>query len=140
MGLDGKKDAHFDGSLVEVVSRLEVLEGPSGRRVRSAAEKARIVAESLMPGAQVSEVARKHGATRWQVYDWRRRLRQRGELPSHGASRSTFAPLVVEGPLEKRPAVQARLEIAIGDVVVRTDTTIDGEQLSRVIRAVRASQ
>ena len=51
-----------------------------------------------------------------------------------------FAPLVVEGPLEKRPAVQARLEIAIGDVVVRTDTTIDGEHLSRVIRAVRASQ
>ncbi len=97
MGLDGKKDVHFDGSSVEVVSRLEVLEGPSGRRVRSAAEKARIVAESLMPGAQVSEVARKHGATRWQVYDWRRRLRQRGELPSHGASRSTFAPLVVEG-------------------------------------------
>lgn len=140
MGLDGKKDVHFDGSSVEVVSRLEVLEGPSGGRVRSAAEKARIVAESLIPGAQVSEVARKHGATRWQVYDWRRRLRQRGELPSHGAPRSTFAPLVVEGPLEERPALQARLEIAIGDVVVRTDTTIDGEHLSRVIRAIRASQ
>ncbi|MCK1590182.1 transposase, partial [Bradyrhizobium sp. 169] len=46
------------------VSRLEVLEGPSGPRVRSEAERARIVAESLLPGAQVSEVARKHGATR----------------------------------------------------------------------------
>nr|WP_276540217.1 transposase [Bradyrhizobium elkanii] len=31
-------------------------------------------AESLLPGVQVSEVARKHGVTRWQVYDWRRRL------------------------------------------------------------------
>jgi hypothetical protein len=31
MGLDGKNDAHFDGSSVEVVSRLE---GPSGPRVR----------------------------------------------------------------------------------------------------------
>ena len=80
MGLDGKKDVHLDGSSVGAVSRLEVLEGPSGRRVRSEAEKARIVAESLMPGAQVSEVARKHGATRWQVYDWRRRFRQRGML------------------------------------------------------------
>jgi len=29
---------------------------------------------------------------------------------------------------------------AIGDVVVRTDATIDGEQLSRMIRAVRASR
>ncbi|MDH2348744.1 IS66 family insertion sequence element accessory protein TnpB, partial [Bradyrhizobium sp. SSUT77] len=28
------------------------------------------MAESLLPGAQVSEVARKHGATRWQIYDW----------------------------------------------------------------------
>ncbi|MER9481947.1 hypothetical protein NKI74_21470 [Mesorhizobium sp. M0494] len=27
-----------------------------------------------MPGVQVAAVARKHGATRWQVYDWRRRL------------------------------------------------------------------
>ncbi|WP_256470585.1 MULTISPECIES: transposase [unclassified Bradyrhizobium] len=60
--LDSKKDVHLDGSSVRPVSRLEVLEGPSGRRVRSEAERARIVAESLPPGAQVSEVARKHGA------------------------------------------------------------------------------
>ncbi|WP_461344873.1 transposase [Bradyrhizobium sp. USDA 4451] len=58
-----------------------MLEGPSGRR-RSEAERARIVAESSLSGAQVAEEARKHGATRWQVYDWRRRFRQRGELSS----------------------------------------------------------
>jgi transposase len=137
MGLDSKKDVHLDGS---PVSRLEVLEGPSGRRVRSEAERARIAAESLLPGAQVSEVARKHGATRWQIYDWRRRFRQRGMLPSCEASRATFAPLVVEGALEERQVPAIKLEIAIGDVVVRTDTAIDGEQLSRVIRAVRASR
>lgn len=65
MGLDGKKDVHLDGSSAGAVSRLEVLEGPSGRRGRSEAERARIAAESLLPGAQVSEVAREHGATRW---------------------------------------------------------------------------
>ena len=75
MGLDSKKDVHLDGSSVGSVSRLEILEGPSGRRVRSEAERVRIAAESLLPGAQVSEVARKHGATRWQIYDWRRRFR-----------------------------------------------------------------
>ncbi|MGY4281611.1 transposase-like protein [Bradyrhizobium sp. LM2.7] len=84
MGLDSKKDVHLDGSTRGSVGRLEVLEGPSGRRVRSEAERARIVAESLLPGAQVSEVARKHGATRWQIYDWRRRFRQRGMLPGRG--------------------------------------------------------
>lgn len=31
--------------------------------------------ESLLSGAQVTEVARKHGATRWQIYDWRQRFR-----------------------------------------------------------------
>lgn len=140
MGLDSKKDVHLDGPSAGSVSRLEVLEGPSGRRVRSEAERARIVAESLLSGAQVSEVARKHGATRWQIYDWRRRFRQRGMLPPCEASPPTFAPLVVEHALEERHAPAITLEIAIGDVVLRTDTAIDGEQLSRVIRAVRASR
>ncbi|WP_409190554.1 IS66 family insertion sequence element accessory protein TnpB [Bradyrhizobium sp. RDM4] len=45
-----------------------------------------------------------------------------------------IAPLVVEGALEERHVPAIKLEIAIGDVVVRTDTAIDGEQLSRVIR------
>lgn len=61
MRLDGEKDVHLDSSSVGSVSRLEVLEGPSGRRVRSEAERARIVAESLLPGAQVSEVAQARG-------------------------------------------------------------------------------
>jgi transposase len=140
MGLDSKKGVHLDGSPLGPVSRLEVFEGPSGRRVRSEAERARIVAESLLPGAQVSEVARKHGATRWQIYDWRRRFRQRGMLAPCETSPSTFAPLVVESALEERHVAAIKLEIAIGDVVLRTDTAIDGEHLSRVIRAVRASR
>jgi transposase len=140
MVLDGKKDVHLDGSPIGTVSRLEVIEGPTGRRVRSEAERARIVAESLLPGAQVSEVARKHGATRWQIYDWRRRFRQRGALPSREAPAASFAPLVVEAAIEADPSPAMALEIAIGDVVVRTDAAIDEKQLSRVIRAVRASR
>nr|WP_248114219.1 hypothetical protein [Bradyrhizobium sp. 2S1]MCK7664778.1 hypothetical protein [Bradyrhizobium sp. 2S1] len=53
-------------------------------------------------------------------------------------SQSTFAPLVVESALEERQVPAIKLEIAIGDVVLRTDTAIDGEQLSPVIRALRA--
>lgn len=140
MVLDGKKDVHLDGSPIGTVSRLEVLEGPTGRRVRSEAERARIVAESLLPGAQVAEVARKHGATRWQIYDWRRRFRQRGGLPSCESPTTSFAPLVVEEPLDERHVPVVKLEIAIGDIVVRTDAAIDGKQLSQVIRAVRASR
>lgn len=60
--------------------------------------------------------------------------------PVGQASSPTFAPLVVERALEELAAPVIKLEIAIGDVVLRTDTAIDGEQLSRVIRAVRASR
>lgn len=60
MGLDSKKGVSLDGSPVGSVSRLEVLEGPSGRRVRSEAERARIVAESATwcPGVRGGAQAR----------------------------------------------------------------------------------
>jgi len=61
--IDGKMGVHLDGSRIGGVSRLEVIEGPSGRRRRTKAERARIAMESIT----VADVARKHGATRWQV-------------------------------------------------------------------------
>ena len=67
-------DGYMDGSTDGYAGRIEVIEGRSGRRRWSEAEKARIAAESLLPGVQVADVARRHGATRWQVYDWRKRL------------------------------------------------------------------
>ena len=39
------------------------------------AEKARIVEESLEPGAVAAEVARRHEISRSQIYDWRYRYR-----------------------------------------------------------------
>jgi transposase len=60
-------------------------------------------------------------------------------LPPCEESQPTVAPLVVEGALEERQVPAIKLEIAIGDVVLRTDMAIDAE-LSRVIRAVRASR
>jgi len=38
---------HLDGSMSVEVSRLEVIEGPRGRRRRTKAERARIAAETL---------------------------------------------------------------------------------------------
>ncbi|MGL4964726.1 MAG: IS66-like element accessory protein TnpA [Inquilinus sp.] len=119
--------------------RLEVIEGPTGRRRWSESEKARIAAESLLPGVWVAEVARRHGVTRWQVYDWRKQLRQgRLALPDSVASAPGFAALVVEETPSPRPA-QACIEIVVGDVVIRAEPGVDGGHLSQVIRAVRAA-
>jgi transposase len=63
---------YLDGPRNVGVSRLEVIKGPSGRRRRTKADRARIAAESMMPGVKVADVAREHGTTRWQIYDLRR--------------------------------------------------------------------
>lgn len=141
MERDGKKGVHFGVPRNGFAGRLEVIEGPTGRRRRTQAEKARIVAESLMPGVRVAEVARKYGATRWQIYDWRKRLRRQGRLalPERVATDSAFAAVVVEGA-PQRKAVVACIEIVVGDVVIRAEPGVDEEHLSRIIRIARAAQ
>src|ERR1700754_3851919 len=52
--------------------RVEVLTGPTRRRRWSAEQKARIVEETLAPGARVSEVARRWQVCSQQVFGWRR--------------------------------------------------------------------
>lgn len=140
MERDGKMGVLLDVSNEGYAGRLEVIEGPTGRRQRSESEKARIVAESLLPGARVSDVARKHGATRWQVYDWRKKLRREGRLvlPESVASAPAFAALMVEDSPQPAPT-NARIEIVVGDIVIRTDPGVDGGHLAQVIRAVRAA-
>ena len=57
-------DGYLDGSTDGFAGQLEVIEGRTGRRVRSPEERARIAAESLVPGAKVADVARRYGVTR----------------------------------------------------------------------------
>jgi len=96
------------------------------------------VAESLMPGARVADVARKYGATRWQVYEWRKRLRKGAlALPEDIATAPAFAALLVDEPRPK-PA-NACIDIVMDDVVIRAGQDADERHLSRVIRAVRAA-
>jgi len=139
---DGKMGVHLDGSRGVGVSRLEVIEGPSGRRRRTKAERARIAAESMMPGVTVADVARKHGTTRWQIYDWRKQIRK-GNLvvPESIAALPVFAELVVDDNSAEAPAAVAGsdLEIVVGDVVIRAGAGADEGQLTRAIRAARAA-
>ena len=126
------------------VSRLEVIEGPSGRRRRSKAERSRIAAESMMPGVTVADTARKHGTTRWQIYDWRKQIRE-GNLvvPESVAALPIFAELVVDDIAAQAPpaaVTRSDLEIVVGgDVVIRAGAGVDEGQLTRAIRAARAA-
>ena len=63
-------------SAVTTVRRLELITGTGRRRQWSDDDKARIVVESLKPGANVSEVARRHGLSPQQLFGWRRQARE----------------------------------------------------------------
>jgi len=119
MSRDVKMDAQLGVSRGGYAGRIEVLGGPTGRRQRSDAEKARIAAESLAPDAVVADIARRHGATRWQIYDWRRRFRISPlAAPEEITASPAFVPLTVDdGP---RTASSADIvEVTIGDILIR---------------------
>ena len=54
-----------------------------------------------MPGVKVADVARRYGTTRWQVYDWRRKLRaEQLIVPERVAGLPMFAEVGIEDPGE----------------------------------------
>src|SRR5579862_9219315 len=77
--------------------RLEILTGPGRRRRWSAEDKARIVAETLVPGARVSEVARCWQVASQQVFGWRRAARLAMTNAIAGGPMTTgFVPIVTK--------------------------------------------
>ena len=71
--------------------RIEVITGRRQRRLWSDAEKARIVAESAEPGANISAVARRNGVNRGLLTTWRRQAGVVSLPPEPG-----FVPVEVE--------------------------------------------
>jgi transposase len=130
--------------------RLEVITGTGRRRWFSADDKARMIEETLVPGAVVSEVARRHGLAPQQLFTWRRQARQ----PA-GADAATevpqFVPAVVEralpeGAVRRRQRQRTRpvdrasgiIEVEIEGVSVRVGRGADAKTVAVVIRALKA--
>ena len=127
--------------------RVEVLTGPGRRRRWSADEKARIVAETLVPGARVSEVARRWQVCLQQVFGWRRAMRL--DLSSVARTTTTpatpsFVPIVSEAipaaTVQRATSAALGIEVKLAGAVVRVSSGMDdAAQLTAVLRAVRAS-
>src|SRR6185437_8071286 len=85
----------------------EVLSGPERRRRWSSEEKAGIVAEVMLPGATVTEIARRHGISRGLVYTWRREAGHRSASDGIASSLPDFVPVMIAGAgkAPKRSAV-----------------------------------
>jgi transposase len=126
--------------------RVEVLTGPGRRRRWSAEEKARIVEETLAPGARVSEVARRWQVCSQQVFGWRRAARSNilTVVSTTPAAAPGFVPIVSEPtpptPASRPAPAAAAIEVKLAGAVVRVVSGMDdAAQLTAVLRAVRAS-
>jgi transposase len=112
------------------VSRIDVLDGPTGRRRWPDEVKARIVAESLAPGARVCDVAQKYGLIAGHVSQWRG-LARKGKLVLPGDRAPAFVPLVVEPLIVPGPVIAKvdtgviRVEIAGAVLHVASDCSPD---------------
>jgi transposase len=99
------------------------------------------VAESLMLGVTVADVARRYGTTRWQVYDWRRRARDgRLALSAETSPSVGFAAMVVAEAQPASGADGSGIEVVVGDVMIRAAPDAGEAHLARVIRAARAAR
>ena len=123
------------------VRRIEVITGAGGRRRWTVDDKARIVEETLEPGASVSVVARRHGLTPQQLFGWRREARRRSEVSEDAGP--SFIPAMVElasTPRRRRQqaaAPMAAIELDIGGVRVRIGDGAKASIVSAVIRALK---
>jgi transposase len=116
--------------------RVEVFTGTGRRRRWPPNSKARILEETLVAGAVISEVARRHGITPQQLFGWRRAARRRAREGAAGAP--GFAPVMLEAPAETpRPPNGAILEILFGAMVARVPLTADAATLARIVRALK---
>ncbi|MDE1943430.1 MAG: transposase [Betaproteobacteria bacterium] len=139
------------------VGRCEVVEPRRGNRRWLVDVKARIVAESLQPGARVVDVARRHGLIPHQLSDWRRQARE-GLLilpadlmaalagPDEDALEPAFVPLAVASELEEvadAPAVSEGVQGSTGTMTVEVGADVvlrvpDGVEVARIAALVRA--
>src|SRR5688572_12510488 len=158
-----ESSVEFGGGNVSAVRRIELITGTARRRQWSSDEKARIVMESLRPDANISEVARRNGLSPQQLFGWRRQAhalfkegdetkpadgaaiapvrqaRRRKEQHERPLETPMFAPVAISAPSpppSSEPANTGRIEIAIGDVVVRVLGQVETAMLTAALRAV----
>lgn len=119
---------------------MEVLVGLSGKRTWSDAFKGRVVAETLVSGVTVNEVARRHGLRPNHLSAWRRMAKD-GKLVIPDFAGAEFIPVVVDPEVASvSPPIPASrtLDVILGEVTVRMDASTSSGRLSEIVRALNA--
>jgi transposase len=122
------------------MTTVTVLAGPERRRRWTAAEKQRIVEESLSSSLSAAEFARQRDIHPNLLHSWRRQMKT-GELPAPGEAR--FVPVAVAAPSdapamrESDAVVGAMVEVVLrnGRILRLSDGVVPGRvaQLADVL-------
>jgi transposase len=144
-------DARQEGDSYRLI---EVITGQHRRRRWTAQEKARIVAESFEEGANISEVARRHGVVRGLLTVWRHKLASAAGVKAPGfvsvriASEGSPATAGEPGPLVPAPTrlmemasrpgqPRGVIEIEVSGARIRVEPGVDTTTLTTVLSALR---
>lgn len=125
----------------EFLIGLGVIFSSDGRRRWPDDVKARIVAETLLPGATVNDVAAKYGLQPNHVSSWRRRAKDGDLVLPVLEEEAAFAPLVVfeDPPSPPVPDVapfMQPIKIAAGDLLIELDGATPAVRVAEIVRAL----
>jgi transposase len=121
--------------------RTEIRTGIVRRRRWTDEEKGRIIAEALMPGAVIADVARWHDLAPQHLSNWIKAAKQgrlvlpAEALPVSGAP--MFVPVVADEQDKATNECSTPIEIVIGSFVVRVPKGCDGRTLEVIARVLK---
>ena len=116
------------------MARVEVITGLERRRRWSEEQKRAIVAESLAPGAIVSEVARRADVCPGQIYRWRQEFRAVADSFAQVLiAPPELAPGAADGAVGGGPVIEVEFT---GRVRVRIPASMPADLAAAVVKAV----
>ena len=122
---------------MEAIGFVELLAAPAAKRRWSDAAKGRMVAETLVSGVTVNEVARRHGVKANHLSSWRT-LARKGKLVLPEVAGAEFTPPVAVTQTSEPPIVTGTIDLAIGPVTVRLDAATPAARVAELVIALRA--
>lgn len=122
---------------MEAVGFVELLAAPAAKRRWSDEAKGRIVAETLVPGITVNEVARRHGVKANHLSSWRT-LARKGKLVVPEIAGAEFVAPVASPMAVVTAEAAPTIDLIFGPVTIRLDVATPAAWLAELVMALQA--
>ena len=109
---------------------------PAAKRRWSDEAKGRMVAETLVPGVTVNEVARRHGLKANHLSSWRT-LARKGRLVVPEVAGAEFAAPAASPMVVPTMSSMASIDLIIGPVTVRLDASTPAARVAELVMSLR---